>query len=157
MSMEPDNDYHNVHTTVTRLLPMNGEASLTAGVGEMNQNDNLIPPTNCQGTFGFSSTGTFAIGPQNPQLFPCSQWNTTAALSRTRANMAIVTTLTQGTLVLQPSSDVSDRAGRNTIARTTQSVPMYNPQNGDYGYVAENGAQGGIVPGPGFWNPVTYP
>ncbi len=24
MSMEPDNDYHNLHTTVTRLLPMNG-------------------------------------------------------------------------------------------------------------------------------------
>src|SRR5260370_27888407 len=100
MSMEPDNEYHNLHPTVTRLLPMNGEASLTAGVGEMNQNDNLIPPTNCQGTFGFSSTGSFALGPQNPQLFPCSQWNTTAALSQKAANMANHTTPTQSTLGL---------------------------------------------------------
>jgi hypothetical protein len=158
MSMEPDNDYHNLHATVTRLLPMNGEASLTAGAGQMNQNDHLIPPTNCQGTFGFSSNGTFAIGPQNPQLFPCSQWNTTAALSQTKANMGIVTTLAQGTLVLQPIRDVSVRAGAKYYREDYRNqYLMYNPQNGDYGYVAENGAQGSIVPGPGLWNPVTYP
>jgi hypothetical protein len=58
MSMEPDNDYHNLRATLTRLLPMNGEVSLTASEGEMRQNDNLIAPTNCQGTFGFSSNGT---------------------------------------------------------------------------------------------------
>jgi hypothetical protein len=158
MSMEPDNDYHNLHATVTRLLPMNGEASLTAGVGEMNQNDSLIPPTNCQGTFGYSSTDTFAIGPQNPQLFPCSQWNTTAALSRKTADLSIVTTLTQGTLVLQPSNEVSVRAGAKYYREDYRNqYLMYNPENGDYGYVAENGAQGSLVPGPGIWNPVTYP
>jgi len=158
MSMEPNNDYNNLRTTVTRLLPMNGEASLTAGVGEMNQNDHLIPPTNCQGTFGYSSTGTFAIGPQNPQLFPCSQWNTTAALSQQRANMLIVTTLTQATLVLQPTRDVSVRAGAKYYREDYRNQYLnYNPENGDYGYVAENGAQGSIVPGPGIWNPVTYP
>jgi Putative outer membrane beta-barrel porin, MtrB/PioB len=158
MSLEPNNDYNNLRTTVTRLLPMNGEASLTAGVGEMNQNGNLIPPTNCQGTFGYSSTGTFAIGPQNPQLFPCSQWNTTAALSQQRANMIIVTTLTQATLVLQPTRDVSMRAGAKYYREDYRNQYLnYNPENGDYGYVAENGAQGSIVPGPGIWNPVTYP
>ena len=158
MSMEPNNDYNNLRTTVTRLLPMNGEASLTVGVGEMNQNDHLIPPTNCQGTFGYSSTGTFAIGPQNPQLFPCSQWNTTAALSQQRANMLIVTTLTQATLVLQPTRDVSVRAGAKYYREDYRNQYLnYNPENGDYGYVAENGAQGSIVPGPGIWNPVTYP
>jgi hypothetical protein len=158
MSMEPDNDYHNLHVTVTRVLPMNGELSLTAGLGEMNQNDSLIPPTNCQGTFGLSSTGSFAIGPQNPQLFPCSQWNTTAALSQTTANMDIVTTLTQGTLVLQPTRDISVRAGAKYYREEYRNqYVMYNPENGDYGYVAENGAQGSIVPGPGIWNPVTYP
>ena len=158
MSMEPNNDYNNLRTTVTRLLPMNGEASLTVGVGEMNQNDRLIPPTNCQGTFGYSSTGTFAIGPQNPQLFPCSQWNTTAALSQQRANMLIVTTLTQATLVLQPTRDVSVRAGAKYYREDYRNQYLnYNPENGDYGYVAENGAQGSIVPGPGIWNPVTYP
>jgi hypothetical protein len=158
MSMEPNNDYNNLHTTVTRLLPMNGEASLTAGMGEMNQNDKLIPPTNCQGTFGFSSDGTFNIGPQNPQLFPCSQWNTPAALSQQRANMLIVTTLTEGTLVLQPTSDVSVRAGAKYYREDYRNQYLnYNPENGDYGYVAANGGQGTIVPGPGLWNPVTYP
>jgi hypothetical protein len=146
MSMEPDNDYNNLHATVTRLLPMNGEVSLTAGTGEMNQNDRLIPPTNCQGTFGFSSNGTFTIGPQNPQLFPCSEWNTTAALSQQRANMLIVTTLTQATLVLQPTSDVSVRAGAKYYREEYRNQYLnYNPENGDYGYVAENGTQGSIV------------
>jgi hypothetical protein len=158
MSMEPDNDYNSLHTTVTRLLPMNGEASLTAGAGEMNQNDKLIPPTNCQGTFGYSSNGIFNIGPQNPQLFPCSQWNSAAALSQPRANMLIVTTLTQATLVLQPTSDVSLRSGAKYYREDYRNQYLnYNPENGDYGYVAENGAQGSIVPGPGLWNPLTYP
>jgi Putative outer membrane beta-barrel porin, MtrB/PioB len=159
MSMEPDNDYHNLRATVTRLLPMHGELSLTASGGEMQQNDNLIPPTNCQGTFGISTNGTFNIGPQNPQLFPCSQWNTTAALSQQRANMLIVTTLTQATLVLQPASDVSVRAGAKYYREDYRNQYVnYNPENGDYGYVAENGGQATIVPGgPGFWNPLTYP
>jgi Putative outer membrane beta-barrel porin, MtrB/PioB len=159
MSMEPNNEYNNLHATATHLLPMNGEASLTAGVGEMNQNDNLIPPTNCTGTFGFSSNGTFNIGPQNPQLFPCSQWNTTAALSQQTANMLIVTTLTQATLVLQPTSDVSVRGGAKYYREDYRNQYVnYNPENGSYGYVAENGGQASIVPGdPGFWNPVTYP
>jgi hypothetical protein len=158
MSMEPDNDYHSLRATVTRLLPMNGELSLTASGGEMQQNDNLIAPTNCQGTFGYSSNGTFNIGPQNPQLFPCSQWNTAAALSQQRANMLIVTTLTQATLVLQPTSDVSVRAGAKYYREDYRNQYLnYNPENGDYGYVAENGAQGTIVPGPGIWNPLTYP
>jgi len=159
MSMEPNNEYNNLHTTVTRLLPMNGEASLTTGVGEMNQNDNLIAPTNCQGTFGISSNGTFDIGPQNPQLFPCSQWNTTAALSQQTANMLIVTTLTQATLVLQPTSDVSVRGGAKYYREEYRNQYLnYNPENGDFGYVAVNGGQASIVPGgPGFWNPTTYP
>jgi Putative outer membrane beta-barrel porin, MtrB/PioB len=159
MSMEPNNEYNNLHATATHLLPMNGEASLTAGVGEMNQNDNLIPPTNCTGTFGFSSNGTFNIGPQNPQLFPCSQWNTTVALSQQTANMLIVTTLTQATIVLQPTSDVSVRGGAKYYREDYRNQYVnFNPQNGSYGYVAENGGQASIVPGdPGFWNPVTYP
>jgi hypothetical protein len=159
MSMEPDNDYHNLHATVTRLLPMNGELSLTAGAGEMQQNDSLIPPTNCQGTFGVSSTGTFAIGPQNPNLFPCNQWNTTAALSQQRANMLIVTTLTQGSLVLQPRNDLTVRTGAKYYREDYRNNYLaYNPQNGFYGYPVENGSQGSVIPGEvGIWNPTTYP
>ncbi len=158
MSMEPDNEYHNVRATVTRVLPMQGELSLTASEGEMEQNDKLIAPTNCQGVFGTSSDGTFNLGPQNPQLFPCSQWNTPAALSQQTANMLIVTTLTQGTLVLRPTSDVSVRAGAKYYREDYRNqYLMYNPENGDYGYVPENGALASIVPGSGIWNPVTHP
>jgi hypothetical protein len=159
MSMEPDNEYHNLHVTATRTLPMNGEASLTAGAGEMRQNDSLIPPTNCRGVFGIATNGTFNVGPGNPQLFPCDQWNTTAALSQQTANMLIVTNLVQGSIVMQPTSAVSVRAGGKYYREDYRNqYVMYNPQNGDYGYVAENGAQASIVPGdPGFWNAVTYP
>jgi len=159
MSMEPDNEYHNLHATATHTLPLNGEASLTAGAGEMRQNDSLIPPTNCQGVFGISTNGTFNVGAGNPQLFPCNQWNTTAALSQQTANMLIVTNLVQGSIVLQPTSEVSVHAGGKYYREDYRNqYVMYNPQNGDYGYVAENGAQASIVPGdPGFWNAVTYP
>jgi hypothetical protein len=159
MSMEPDNEYHNLHATATHTLPLNGEASLTAGAGEMRQNDSLIPPTNCQGVFGISSNGTFNVGAGNPQLFPCNQWNTTAALSQQTANMLIVTNLLQGSIVLQPTSEVSVHAGGKYYREDYRNqYVMFNPQNGDHGYVAENGAQASIVPGdPGFWNAVTYP
>ena len=159
MSMEPDNEYHNLHAAATHTLPLNGEASLTAGAGEMRQNDSLIAPTNCQGVFGISTNGTFDVGPSNPQLFPCDQWNTTAALSQQTANMLIVTNLLQGSIVLQPTGAVSVRAGAKYYREDYRNqYVMYNPQNGDHGYVAENGAQAGIAPGdPGFWNAVTYP
>jgi hypothetical protein len=159
MSMEPDNEYHNLHVTGTRSLPLNGEASLTAAYGEMLQNDTLIPPTNCQGVFGIATDGNFNIGPGNPQLFPCSQWNTTAALSQQTADMSIVTNLAQGTIVLQPTPRLSVRAGAKYYREDYQhQYVMYNPENGSYGYVAENGAEAAIIPGdPGFWNAATYP
>jgi hypothetical protein len=160
MSMEPDNDYHNLKVTATRVnLPLNGEASMTASLGEMRQNDALIAPTNCQGEFGISTNGTFNIGPSNPQLFPCNQWNTTAALPQQTANMLIVTNLLQESIVLQPTSKFSIRTGAKYYREDYRNqYVMYNPQNGDYGYVAENGAQASIVPGdPGFWNAATFP
>ena len=158
-AMDPSNSFHNLHVTATRVLPMNGEASLTGGVGEMNQNDKLIPPTNCQGVFGIATDGTFNLGPGNPQLFPCSQWNTTAALSQKSANMLIVTTLAQGSVVLRPTADVTVRAGAKYYREDYRNQYVeYNPENGSYGYVAVNGAQASVVPGdPGFWNPITYP
>ena len=158
MSTEPDNEYHNVRATATRKVPLNGEASLTAAEGLMNQDDQLIPPTNCQGVFGISTDGTFNIGSGNPQLFPCNQWNNTAALPRQSANMSIVTTLLQGSVVLQPTGSLSVRGGLKYYREDYRSQYLsYNPLNGDYGYIAENGALGSIVPGPAIWNPVTYP
>ena len=158
MSMEPDNEYHNLRATATHNIFLNGEASLTAALGEMRQNDTLIPPTNCQGVFGIATDGTFTIGPGNPFLYPCSQWNTTAALSQKTANMLIVSNLVQESIVLQPTSDVSVRTGAKYYREDYRNQYLaYDPENGDYGYIAENGAESGIIPGSGFWNPVTAP
>jgi len=156
MAMEPDNDYNNLRATFTRKLPMNGELSLTASGGRMSQDDALIAPINCQGVFGIDLNGS-GLGPQNPFLFPCSQWNTTDALSRKNADMSIDTTLLDGRIVLQPTSDLSVRGGvRFNREDYRNTYVAYNPLTGQYGFINENGAQGSVVPGEvGLWDPVT--
>lgn len=159
-STEPDNDYHNLRATFTRKLPLNGQISLTAGGASMRQNDKLLAPINCQGTFGIDLTGgSGVLGPANPFLFPCSEWNTTEALLRPRAGMRIDTSLFDTRVVLQPHPDWSLRGGLRYYREDYRNTWLaYNPLTGDYGYVAENGSQGSVVPGEvGLWNPVTSP
>lgn len=159
MSTEPDNDYHNLQATLTRKLPLNGEVSVSAAVGRMSQNDQLIPPIDCQGVFGIGLGGSLQVGPQNPFLFPCSDWNTTAALSRKTADMRIDTSMFDARLVLQPDSSVTLRGGFKFDRQDYRNVYlMYNPLTGQYGYVSENGAQGSIVPGEvGLFDPLRDP
>lgn len=154
---EPDNNYHNLQAAFTRKLPMNGELSLTASAGRMTQNDTLIPPIDCQGVFGIGLGGSLQLGPQNPFLYNCANWNTTAALSRRTADMRIDTTMLDGRLVLQPTSDLSVRGSLKFNREDYRNAYLaYNPLTGQYGYVSENGAQGSIVPGEsGIFDPVT--
>jgi hypothetical protein len=156
MSMEPDNDYHNLRATFTRKIPLNGELSLTASGGRMSQDDALIAPIHCSGVFGIDLDGS-GLGPQNPYLFDCSKWNTPAALSRRNADMRIDTTLLDGRIVLQPTSDLSVRGGLRFNREDYRNTYLaYNPLTGQYGYINENGAQGSIVPGEvGLWDPLT--
>ena len=119
MAMEPDNDYNNLRATFTRKLPMNGELSLTASGGRMSQDDTLIAPINCQGVFGIDLDGS-GLGPQNPFLFNCADWNTPDALSRKNADMSIDTTL--GRRPHRAAADVAMSpcaAACASIARTT--------------------------------------
>jgi hypothetical protein len=154
MSTEPDNDYHNLRATFTRKLPMNGELSLTASGGRMSQNDKLIAPIDCQGLFGIDLDGS-GLGPRNPNLFDCSKWNTPDALSRKNADLRIDTTLLDGRIVLQPTSDFGVRGGlRFNREDYRNAYVAYNPLTGQYGYINENGGQGSIVPGfVGLWDP----
>jgi len=156
---EPDNDYHNLRATFTRRLPWNGEASLTASGGRMSQNDALIAPIDCAGTFGIDSDGSGTPGPNNPFLYSCAQWNTPAALSRPRADLAIDTTRVDARATVQPGERVTLRAGATFDREDYRGTYLaYNPLTGDYGYITENGAAGSIVPGAvGTWNPVTSP
>ena len=142
---EPDNDYHNVRATLTRKLAMNGEFSMRLGGGSMRQNERLLPPANCMGSMGIDLSPTGA--PVNPFLFDCANWNTPAALSRERADMRIDTTTADANLVLLPRDTTTVRANVRYRREDYRNVYLaYNPITGQYGYVAENGAQGAVVP-----------
>jgi Putative outer membrane beta-barrel porin, MtrB/PioB len=148
MSTEPNNNYHNLHATLTRKTPMNGEASFTVSEVLMTQRDTLIPPTNCQGYLGYGTPssgstqlGPQNVGPQNPALVPCSQWNTPAALSQSSADVNMHNTLAQMTLVLRPRSDLDVNGGLKFYRQAyLNDYLAYNPSNGNYGYIGENGA-----------------
>jgi len=147
MSMEPDNDYYNLHGALTRVLPRNGELSFTVSEVLMRQNDSLIPPTNCQGvigigtpTAGSTQLGLQNLGPQNPGLIPCSQWNTTAALSQRTADVNLHNTLAEAKLALQPSTSLAVNTGIKYFRQKyDNNYIAYNPTNQNYGYLTENG------------------
>jgi Putative outer membrane beta-barrel porin, MtrB/PioB len=148
MSTPPNNNYHNLHATVTRITPMNGEVSFTVSEVLMTQRDTLIPPTNCQGFLGYGTPspgstqlGPQNVGPQNPFLIPCSQWNTPAALSQSSADVNMHNTLAAMTLVLRPRSDLDVNGGLKFYRQDyLNDYLSLNPSNGDYGYIGENGA-----------------
>jgi hypothetical protein len=148
MSMEPNNNYHNLHAALTRATPMNGEVSLTVSEVLMTQRSSLIPPTNCQGFLGWGTPspgstqlGPQNVGPQNPNLTPCSQWNTTAALSQSAADVNMHNTLAQLTLALRPRNDLTVNSGFKFYRQAYYNDYLaYNPSNGNYGYIGENGA-----------------
>jgi Putative outer membrane beta-barrel porin, MtrB/PioB len=147
MSMEPNNDYHNLHAGVTHVTPLDGELSLNASEVLMTQRSSLIPPTNCQGYLGWGTPspgstqlGPQSLGPQNPNLVPCSQWNTTAALSQSAADVNMHNTLAQVTLALLPRGDLTVNTGFKYYRQNYYNDYLaYNPANGYYGYIGENG------------------
>jgi hypothetical protein len=121
--------------------------SLTVSEVLMTQRDSLIPPTNCQGFLGWGTPspgstqlGPQNVGPQNPNLVPCNQWNSTAALSQSSADVNMHNTLAQMTLALRPRSDLSVNAGLKYYRQDYENnYVAFNPSNGDYGYIGENG------------------
>jgi hypothetical protein len=113
----------------------------------MQQRDSLIPPTNCQGFLGWGIPATGAqltlqdVGPQNPNLFDCSRWNTTASLSQQQADVNMRNTLAQLGLVLRPRHELQLDGGFKFYRQAYYNDYLaVNPVNGDYGYIAENGA-----------------
>lgn len=135
-AMEPDNDYHNLRVDFVKPLAK-GEFTATGAVGTMLQNDALIPPVDCTGTITFN----------------CANWNTTAALSRRTAKAEIDTYLFHAQLTQRASDKLSWRMGvRYYQEHNRTDYTAYNPLTGDYGYIAENGAQGYSTLENGYWN-----
>ncbi|WP_257388775.1 MtrB/PioB family outer membrane beta-barrel protein [Tahibacter caeni] len=158
-ALEPDNDYHNLRATFMRRLPWNGELGVSAAAGRMRQDDDLIAPIDCAGTFGVDSDGSGVPGPANPFLHACADWNTPAALSRASADLRIDTYAFDTHVSVQPLPALSLRGKLDFRREDYRNAYLaYNPLTGDYGYITENGAQASIQPGAlGTWNPLTAP
>ncbi|MBE2211084.1 MAG: MtrB/PioB family outer membrane beta-barrel protein [Xanthomonadaceae bacterium] len=146
---EPENDYHNLRASFTRKVAKNGEFSLALSGSRSRQNDGLIPHTACQGQLGIPIPG---------RMINCADWNTTAALSRQSADLAINSQMVDMRLVMQPTDKftwrITARHQRDDYSGTYNS---YNPLTGQWGYIAENGAQGSAIPGEmGIWDPGVF-
>ena len=146
---EPENDYQNLRASFTRKVAKNGEFSLALSGSRSSQNDALIPHNLCTGQIGIPIPG---------RTINCADWNTTAALSRPNADLAINSHLVDARLVMQPSNKftwrITARHQRDDYSGTYNS---YNPLTGQWGYIAENGAQGSAVPGEmGIWDPGAF-
>ncbi|MFV0277402.1 MAG: MtrB/PioB family outer membrane beta-barrel protein, partial [Parahaliea sp.] len=147
---EPENDYHNLRGSLSRKLPYNSQFALAASFSSSRQDDRLEAPINCSGQFGLTTA---------PFAFDCANWNSTAALSRKRADLRIDSTLVNAKLVTQASRTLTLRGNLKYHRQDYKGTYYaYNPLTGQYGYIAENGAQGSSVPlEMGVWDSELFP
>ncbi len=148
---EPENDYHNIRASATRKLEGNGQFSLSASYSTSRQDDDLLAPMNC-------ASGLFGLDVP-PFAFECADWNTTAALSQRSADLSIDSSLLHARLVMQPTRAITAQGHLKFHRQDYKGDYLaYNPLTGQYGYIAENGAQGSSVPlEMGVWDPVLFP
>src|SRR5690606_20014857 len=74
-------------------------------------------------------------------------------------DLSIDSTLLNAKLVLQPTSLVTVQGNVKYHRQDYRGDYFaFNPLTGQYGYIAENGAQGSSVPGEmGVWDPALFP
>jgi MtrB/PioB family decaheme-associated outer membrane protein len=139
MALAPNNQAYNLKAEYARAIPewRNAHIDASVALGRMTQNADLLAPS--------VNTG---IGGNAPYTWDNADWNTTAALSRKSAEARIDTALVN----LQFSATLLDpltvRAkARYYETRNHTDYTAYNPSTGQYGYLAEGGGQGTVVPG----------
>lgn len=143
-ALEPDNDYYNVRLEASHPLRFwRGNFSFTASWSSMRQDDPLQAPLDPR----FCPDGAL-IGASG---IACSDWNSTAALSRDSAAARIDTSLVDLRADFRPTDALRlfahlQRHGEDNRTRYT----MFNPLTGQYGYVAENGTVVLLIPEPAF-------
>ena len=145
-SLEPDNDYYNVRLDASHRLKLwDGVFSLSAAHASMRQDDTLQAPINP----AFCPDGQF-IGTSG---VACSDWNTTAALSRQTAEARIDTTLVDLRLDFRPTPKLGLHAHlRRHDENNMTHYSMYNPLTGQYGHLPENGSVPLMIPVPEFFD-----
>lgn len=133
LSLPPDNDYHSVKGDLSALLSPKARFSASLSYSLLRQNDQLLPPTVSNGLINGTATA-----------IDLSQWDTTAALSRTRAKAAIdmFNAFAQFQYVFSSDFSVTFEVRDHNEKNLTNYV-AFNPQTGQYGYIA---IDGGLAP-----------
>lgn len=143
-SLEPDNDYYNLRIEASHPLDFwDGKFSFVASWASMQQDDPLQAPLDP----AFCPDGAF-IGSSG---IACSDWNTTAALSRESAEARIDTTLVDLRTDFRPTPKLALHARLRRYDEDNKTrYSLFNPLTGQYGYVAENGTVALRIPVPAF-------
>jgi len=136
LSLPPSNDYHTLKGDFAALLTPSLRLTGSLSYSLMRQNDTLLAPTADSGSI-FGVTTPIDLG----------QWNSGAALSRPRAGAAIdiFNAFSQLHYTLSPSVGLTlEVRDRQELNRTNYMA--FNPQTGQYGYIAIDGGLAGFIP-----------
>jgi MtrB/PioB family decaheme-associated outer membrane protein len=133
LSLPPSNNFNSLKGDVTALVSPDLRFSASLSYSLMRQNASLLPPTIDSGII------PGAGGPIN-----LADWNTTSALSRLTADAGINLFNAFAQLQYFASSDLSfDFELRDRDESNLTNYLAYNPQTGQYGYIA---IDGGLAP-----------
>ncbi|HEY2446883.1 MAG TPA: MtrB/PioB family outer membrane beta-barrel protein [Rhizomicrobium sp.] len=133
LSLPPNNDFNTLKGDVTWLMSPDLRFSGSMSYSLMRQNDPLLPPTVGSGVI------PGAGGP-----IDLADWNTTAALSQLTANAAIDVFNAFAQVQYVASPDLSfDFELRDRVESNDTNYLAFNPQTGQYGYIA---VDGGLAP-----------
>lgn len=137
IDLYPDNDFNHLKGVFSYQFGNTGSWVTTVAIGQMSQDDNLVPYTISAG-----AGGTF------PAQINYDDWNTIAALPRTSADAEINTQLFQTKASFSPRRSLRLRAELRYYEEDnkTQSFETRNMQTGDVGYIVTDGGLGSTVP-----------
>jgi len=142
-ALAPDNRFHQIQADLAIALPfMQGRWTSTLAYNRKRQDDDLLPPTISTGTGTGANAGTAV----NFDL-----WNTTRALSRTRADARIQTALVQSEALLQPTRRLRATLGFRALVEDNDTrFDLFNPLAGQYGRIP---LDGGLLFDDGIFQP----
>lgn len=136
LSLPPDNDYHTLKgdfaAVLTPALRLSGSLSYSL----MRQNERLLASTADSGTIQGVATP-----------IDLSQWNSTASLSRPRADAAIdiFNAYAEAHYTVSPAVNLSFEL-RDREEKTLTDYLAFNPRTGQYGYIAIDGGLAAFNP-----------
>ncbi|HKD24132.1 MAG TPA: MtrB/PioB family decaheme-associated outer membrane protein [Rhizomicrobium sp.] len=136
LSLPPSNNYNMLKGDLTALVSPDVRFSANMSYALMRQDGSLLPPTLNSGII------PGAGGP-----IDLAEWNTTSALSRLRAGAAIDVFNAFAQLQYMATPDLTfDFELRDRDERNMTNYVAFNPQTGEFGYIAIDGGLGPFIP-----------